>query len=212
MTDQPQAEVDPELDPEMEISVDYAKLFDGLKHLGLDLDTESPQNFIQGMTDYLTATGKMTIKPEPGATASSASQSTLLTEALSNITQPPRLSIFLGEEGKGEATYEVWRYEVDSLLNKAKYPQHVLVQAIRRSLKGDAAKVASFSGADADAATILSKLDSVYGICEEPESLKANFYSAKQRSAESVVAWTCRVEELYARITRDNKPSAIETD
>ena len=37
--------------------------------------------------------------------------------------QFPRLSIFYGEEGKGEVGYQTWKYEIECLQQEKKYPE-----------------------------------------------------------------------------------------
>ncbi|ESP02736.1 hypothetical protein LOTGIDRAFT_171806 [Lottia gigantea] len=115
--------------------------------------------------------------------------------------QIPKLSIFYGESGKGEVSYDLWKYEADCLISEHVYPDHIILLAIRRSLKGEAGKVIMRLGTKATIKEILAKLKSVFGICEESESLIAHFYSARQKEAESVTSWACRVENLFAEAT-----------
>ena len=49
--------------------------------------------------------------------------------------QPPRVSIFCGEEGKGEVGYQTWKYKIECLQQEKKYPEDQLIMAIRRSAK-----------------------------------------------------------------------------
>ncbi|CAC5411912.1 unnamed protein product [Mytilus coruscus] len=53
----------------------------------------------------------------------------------------PRISTFFGEAGKGEAPYDIWKYEVESL-RRCKLAPHIIDMAVRRSLRGHAARVA----------------------------------------------------------------------
>ena len=107
----------------------------------------------------------------------------------------PRISIFYGEPGKGEAPYDLWRYEVDSL-RKSKFQPHIIDMAIRRSLKGDAARVAMRLGPDASLEFLLAKLETTYGLSIQNDRLMAEFYSAKQKPEEDVTAWANRLEDL----------------
>ena len=52
----------------------------------------------------------------------------------------PKLPVFSGSEvpQKGEATYEVWSFEVKCLKNIQELPEHILLQSIRNSLRGSA--------------------------------------------------------------------------
>jgi hypothetical protein len=70
---------------------------------------------------------------------------------------------------------------------------------MRRSLKGSASRVLMRLGPNASVEEILYKLDSVYGIVEEKETLLANFYSARQKENEDVSTWACRLEDLLGK-------------
>lgn len=50
----------------------------------------------------------------------------------------PKLPTFSGtdEPQKGEVKYEVWNFEVKCLENSGQHPEHILLQAVRNSLKG----------------------------------------------------------------------------
>jgi hypothetical protein len=48
---------------------------------------------------------------------------------------------------KGEAPYDLWKYEVDTL-GRSQFPSHIVDMAVRRSLKDDAARIAMRLGAD----------------------------------------------------------------
>ena len=52
----------------------------------------------------------------------------------------PKLPFFSGSEEpqKGEVTYEVWNFEVKCLQNAHYLPDHIILQAMRNSLKGAA--------------------------------------------------------------------------
>ena len=65
-------------------------------------------------------------------------------------THPPRLSIFSGSGNKGETTFDVWQYGVICLLQDKTQPKEILLQAIRRFLKGDTGRVVMGLGPRAD--------------------------------------------------------------
>ena len=52
-------------------------------------------------------------------------------------TNIPKLSIFSGEKVKGEASFEQWSYELQSL--RKTYSESALREGIQRSLRGAAA-------------------------------------------------------------------------
>jgi hypothetical protein len=105
----------------------------------------------------------------------------------------PRLSVFSGQ--KDGVAYEVWRYEVTCHLNN-RIPVDLIMDAIRRSVKGDVAKVIMRLGARADVTEVIHKLDGLYGkVMSEGASLTL-FYATEQKEGEDVTAWSCRLEDL----------------
>ncbi|CAC5422741.1 unnamed protein product [Mytilus coruscus] len=113
--------------------------------------------------------------------------------SLPNYT--PRISTFFGEPGKGEATYDLWRYEVDSL-RKSTFAPHIVDLLIRRSLRGEAEKVAMRLGPEASLDQLLNKLEVNYGLSIQHDKLMEEFYSAKQKPNEYITAWANRLEDL----------------
>lgn len=112
---------------------------------------------------------------------------------------PPKISCFSGSNGKNETSYDLWRYEVDSLVNDGTYGPDNITYAIRRSLKGEAGRVAMHLGPKATYAEIIQKLNSIYGVVESKEELLAEFYRAKQRDDETVTSWSCRLEDILGK-------------
>ena len=110
------------------------------------------------------------------------------------VSHPPRISNFSGTE-KGDVSYEQWRYEVSCLL-KEKLSPETKANVARRSLRGEAGKVAVRLGSDASVTTLLHKLDSIYGIIERKETILEEFYSAHQRQGETVSEWVSRLEDI----------------
>ncbi|KAK3098932.1 hypothetical protein FSP39_024397 [Pinctada imbricata] len=110
----------------------------------------------------------------------------------------PKISTFSGDTTKQDTSYDLWRYEVDCLV-KEKYSEAVIAQAIRRSLRGDAGKVAMRLGSDAKVNQILDKMESVYGTIERGETKKQEFYSEIQRKTEDSMSWSCGLEEIYRK-------------
>jgi len=48
----------------------------------------------------------------------------------------PQVSYFSGESGKGDVEFEIWKYEVGCLIRSGMYRENVVLEAVRRSLKG----------------------------------------------------------------------------
>lgn len=105
----------------------------------------------------------------------------------------PRLTTFSGEAGK-DASFSRWRYEVSCLV-KDRYPQSVIHNAIRKSLKSPAAEVVRRLG-DTDVDHLLCKFQSLYGTVLSSEAILQRFYSERQQKGETAAAWSCRLEDL----------------
>jgi len=112
--------------------------------------------------------------------------------------QPPRVSSFSGEEPtpKGEVSFKVWRYEIRSLLNDRVYPEALISQAIRKSLRGPASKVLLSLGEGAQIGAILHKFEGIFGNVYSGESIMQQFYTEQQQQQENVASWACRLEDL----------------
>lgn len=125
-----------------------------------------------------------------------------------------RLSVtFSGDEtAKGDCKYDLWRYEVDCLIQDGTHSEETLRHVIRRSLKGDAAHVLKRMRANPSVPKILEKFDTVYGIVETGEESLSEFYSARQRDTEDVSAWGCRLEELLDRAVNAGVVRDRDTD
>lgn len=75
---------------------------------------------------------------------------------------PVKLPTFSGEQiQKGEVNFDVWSYEVRCL--KTQYPESVILQSVRSSLKGTARNMLIPFGETATVDIILQKLDDFYG-------------------------------------------------
>jgi len=143
-------------------------------------------------------------KQEEGyATASSDSQSASGQQPtqVSGLLQLPRLGQFSGSEvGKGEVSWELWKHEVKGLIQSGSYSDQIVLQAMRRSLRGQAGEAALHLGEGVTPDEILVKLEQIFGNVLPTEQLLEAFYAARQTSKESVATWACRVEELFAQL------------
>lgn len=117
--------------------------------------------------------------------------------------QWPRLSTFSGDDSNiTDASFDLWRYEVTCVLEGKLHPKETVRQAIRRSLRGQAARVAMHLGPTANSTDILKKLEGVYGSVEVGQTLLSEFYAARQKKGEDVVSWGCHLEDLMDRAQR----------
>lgn len=113
--------------------------------------------------------------------------------------QLPRLSIFYGEDGKGEVGFQTWKYEILCLQEEKKYPEDQVLLAIRRSAKGEAANILRRLGVKATVMEILKKFSSCFGDIDSPELVMKKFYAVEQKPTESLVTYAARVEELFSQ-------------
>ena len=77
-----------------------------------------------------------------------------------------------------------------------------ILEAVRRSLKGEAARAAMRIRPKPSLTTLLAKCDSLYGTVKGSDIIMAAaaFYNRQQRVLdEDVSAWSCRVEDLVAK-------------
>ena len=109
----------------------------------------------------------------------------------------PKLSEFSGE---GASEFEIWKYDVNCLINEGVYPTHIIREAMRRSLKGVARGVLLHLGESASVIDILTELEGVYGNVRPVEKLKEMFYSESQREGESVADYSLRLERLLSLV------------
>ena len=93
-------------------------------------------------------------------------------------TNIPKLSVFYGERLKGEASFEQWSYELQSL--RKTYSESALREGIQRLLKGAAADTVHNMGPDASLDTIIKKFSIIYGNVKSYDILMGDFYHADQ--------------------------------
>lgn len=171
---------------------------------------ENLQMLQKQMVDFLIATnGLPEVKDKvsegavggvPAATADSGGgrATSEVTSSASLDTRFYKLPTFSGERGKGDSSFELWRFEVQCLIDTGRHIG-VIGQSIRRSLRGSAAEVAMRMGSVATPAEIIAKFRSFYGVVDDQETLLENFYSAHQLPDETVTDWACRLEGLLTR-------------
>ncbi len=110
----------------------------------------------------------------------------------------PKLSLFSGDEPprKGDTTYDVWHFEVKCIITDTTFTEPLILQAIRKALRGMARQVLIPLGETASSADIVAKLDGLFGNVSSNESVMQRFYAETQKENESVTAFGCRLESL----------------
>lgn len=78
----------------------------------------------------------------------------------------PKLSVFFGEEGKGEATWESFKFEVETMIANKIFTEEQLLIGIRKAVKGSAGDKIRRLGQGVNVAQIMNKLESAYGCVE----------------------------------------------
>ena len=114
---------------------------------------------------------------------------------------PPRISQFSGDAGsKGDVSYAQWHFEVSSLLRDGNYSKALILQAVRRSIRGTASEVLLNLGEQVTIKDVLDKFDLVFGNILPPDTILEQFYTARQRDTEPVATWACRLEDLVSQL------------
>jgi hypothetical protein len=135
--------------------------------------------------------------------ASAEDQSVSSGQTSVSFKQPPRITCFSGDPtAKNDTTFDVWCYEVESLVSDKSHSEDEIRQCLRRAVRGEAARIVMRLGSSASLSTIISKLRSVYSssVTEQGEVLMAQFYSARQGTSEDVTTWGCRLEDMLDRL------------
>ena len=127
-----------------------------------------------------------------------------------SLIYSPRIGMFSGDDGKGEISFEQFKYEVESLQHEG-LAEATIQQCIRRSVRGTAAEIIHNLG-EVDIRSILDKLDQIFGNVLPSENILETFYSAKQLKGESVAEWACRLERIMAQIRKKERLSRGDGD
>ena len=117
-----------------------------------------------------------------------------------DLNSQARISTFSGEGNKGEVSFAQCRFEVRGLVRDKIYSEPVIVQTLRRSLRGTAADVLLHMGESVKIDEVIDKMDKVFGNILPSEAVLEQFYYAKQLAAESVAVWACRLEDILSKL------------
>ena len=115
------------------------------------------------------------------------------------IGQAPRISCFMGNN-KGDTTYRQWRFEVVSLQNDGIHSEIQILEAVRRSLRGDAASVMINLGHNAGLREIVSKMDLIYGEVMSAGQMTGQFWLLNQYPGEKMANWARRADDAMAQL------------
>lgn len=188
------------MDPSTELNEEETKQLVGMfRSMGVKPKTTSPDELRQWMKDYVSS-------QDQGSTSSNHASPRPNTSTVNTVvTQNPRVSSFSGVVKNDQVSYEVWKYEVDTLVQEKVHSSEAIIVAVRKSLKGEPANIAMRLGVTASLDTLIKKLDGIYGTVEPSQSLLAQFYGAQQKSDEGVSAWACRLEDILDRACKQGQ-------
>ena len=170
---------------------DEKKVIEALKALKVKPKADTAEDFVAWMGTFVAVNTFDTGDAKP-----------VIVHVPSTVTVPiqiPRIPVFTGENTKGELSFDLWKYEVKCLLMDKTYSPDIIASAVKKSLRGEAGRVAMRSGPAASTADLMEKLENVYGTLELREGILAQFYSAKQQPEENVIKWGCRLEDILAK-------------
>ncbi|XP_048240819.1 uncharacterized protein LOC125374101 [Haliotis rufescens] len=171
------------------------------KKLGMQPKADTPEDFKAWIKDMYSHQGPLTGEYEETTGPPTQPQTQDVKPVAVAYHQFPKLPLFSGDFQGKDVSFDLWTYEVDCLLKSTIYTPDVIDQAIRHSLKGEAARVAMRLGSKASIQDLLNKLYSIYGTVQRREALLAQFYSASQGEVEDVATWGCRLEHLLSKVT-----------
>jgi hypothetical protein len=92
--------------------------------------------------------------------------------------------------------FKVWKIEVECIIKSGIYPEYLIAQTIRNSLKGQTRKVLLTIDPMASSAVILKKLEDIYGTTQTEDSIMQDFFNAKQDEKETTSDWALRLETI----------------
>ena len=108
----------------------------------------------------------------------------------------PRISTFSCVNTKTDVSFQEWRFEVRCLLKDRTMSRDLLLQGVRKSLKGEPGKLCMHLGEGAMLEDIMKKLEGVYGTVESGTTLLQQFYNCKQEENETIVNYSFRLEDV----------------
>ena len=193
-----------------------AQLRKAFEQIGATPKADTPEDLEEWMRGYLATRGKLgELKTEEKAEVveHKEGQPKKESQATRNYHQTPRISPFSGDDNsKSDTSFDLWKFEVECLLKTKMHPEPVICLAVRKSLRGEAARIAKRQGSEATVHRILESLEAVYGEVDAGETLLAEFYAARQSKTEDVSAWGCRLEDLLDRAKEHKKMPDAEAD
>ena len=113
--------------------------------------------------------------------------------------QRPRLLNFSGE-AKSETSFDVWKFEATCLLREHMYPELIIVQCMRNSLRGYARNTLLTLPESASPIHSIDKLEGIYGNVYSNDTLLLSFYAEKQMNGQSVADYGMKLESILQKV------------
>ncbi|XP_053379945.1 golgin subfamily A member 6-like protein 22 [Mercenaria mercenaria] len=122
----------------------------------------------------------------------------------SQVRQFPTLDRNINQSGFGKpkippfdgSDFKVWKIEVECIIKSRLYPEYLIAQTMRNSLKVQTRKVLLTIDPMADSTVILKKLEDIYGTTQTEDSVMQDFFNAKQEDKETTSDWALRLETV----------------
>lgn len=83
--------------------------------------------------------------------------------------------------------------------NSGQYQEHILLQAVRKSLKGLARSMLVSVGDKDSLEGIMKKVDTFFGNVASGETLMQSFYNDRQKKGDSIVVYASRLEDTLSK-------------
>jgi hypothetical protein len=113
--------------------------------------------------------------------------------------QRPWVPHFSGES-KSETSLDVWKFEAKRLLRQYLYPELIIVQCMRNSLKGQARNILLTLPESAAPIHINDTLEGIYGNVYSSDTLLLSFYAEKQMNGQSVADYGMQLESILRKV------------
>ena len=169
---------------------EITKLAEAFNALGMKPKVDSPSDLKQWLAEVAKSEILEDVKPD--VSSNSVPVHTVM-------HTPLRISTFSGDPTSKDTDYDVWKYEVECLIADKIHSEEQILPAVRRSLKGNAARVLMHLGQKVTLHDILVKFDAVFGSVDMSQSLLSSFYSAKQGERENVSTFANRLDDLLSK-------------
>lgn len=124
--------------------------------------------------------------------------SSIRTEGMGASYHFPKLSIFSGDDNKGEVSWPAFKYEILALLAERTFNAEQIMLGVRRALRGTASDIIRRLGIGVGIEDVIRKLESTYAMIDTKESVMRRFYSCTQGN-DTINAYASKLEELHAQ-------------